>query len=342
MEIFKKYNNFINEKKLFTFINPKSNDKLTNLTDDDLQEFLNLLDSYYLKLRKSLGFSEYVTFGLEIEFEYAMTERIKKVLEEENLINKLWYLKSDSSLKKGAEISSPVLTDSNYNWQTLKKVCNIVKERAQIYENSSGHIHIGTQVLGNNTSSWLNFLKLWAVYENIIFRFLYGEFLTSRLNICHYANVVSNKFYNTYLKFINSNPRNVNDIINDISHNKFQAVNFLNVTNPEKYYYNNTIEFRSPNGTLNPIIWQNNVNLLLHILTYSKNSNFDDDTIRNRYRSIESNDFYNYKNIYLKQALELADLIFDNNFDKIYFLRQYLKSFEIGKRDMQLAKKFTM
>lgn len=34
-----------------------------------------------------------------------------------------------------------------------------------------------------------------------------------------------------------------------------------------------------------------------------------------------------YDEIYLEQALELCDMIFTNNFNKVYFLRQYLKSF---------------
>ena len=29
------------------------------------------------------------------------------------------------------------------------------------------------------------------------------------------------------------------------------------------------------------------------------------------------------RNIYLEQAIELSDMIFDNNLDKIYFLKQY-------------------
>ena len=34
--------------------------------------------------------------------------------------------------------------------------------------------------------------------------------------------------------------------------------------------------------------------------------------------------------IYIDDALEFVDLIFDNNMDKIYFLRQYIKSFEVS------------
>ena len=36
--------------------------------------------------------------------------------------------------------------------------------------------------------------------------------------------------------------------------------------------------------------------------------------------------------------MELADMIFYNNLDKIYFLRQYLKSFEINNNEINLEK----
>ena len=43
--------------------------------------------------------------------------------------------------------------------------------------------------------------------------------------------------------------------------------------------------------------------------------------------------------IYVDDALEFVDLIFDNNMDKIYFLRQYLKSFEVSD-EYEIAKSF--
>lgn len=67
------YNNL-----LFEFINPNENDKLSIMKGTDLQELLYRLDMYYLELRKSLGFNENVTFGLELEFENAIRNRIKK------------------------------------------------------------------------------------------------------------------------------------------------------------------------------------------------------------------------------------------------------------------------
>ena len=82
-------------------------------------------------------------------------------------------------------------------------------------------------------------------------------------------------------------------------------------------------------------------------------SDIDFDVVENRYDKItqgidisESSEpfslsVYNY--IDIGQALEFADLVFDNNFDKVYFLRQYFKSFELPKnnKNLQRARRFT-
>ena len=131
-------------------------------------------------------------------------------------------------------------------------------------------------------------------------------------------------------------------MINKLPYDRYNAINFQNVGNPSKFSTNNTIEFRCPNGTLEPVIWQNNVNLLVNILNYSKSNTYDDDTISKR-REINGDKYYElewYNQIYLVQALELCDMLFDNNLDKVYFLRQYLKSFQIGESILDRPKTF--
>jgi len=48
-----------------------------------------------------------------------------------------------------------------------------------------------------------------------------------------------------------------------------------------------------------------------------------------------------YENIDLEQALEFSDLIFDNNLDKLYFLRQYFKDGKTSKKKFQKIKNLT-
>ena len=56
--------------------------------------------------------------------------------------------------------------------------------------------------------------------------------------------------------------------------------------------------------------------------------------------NIPSN-IYKYSRIYMEQAIELADMIFDNNLDKIYFLRQYLKDGNVTNKHLVRSKEFT-
>lgn len=79
------------------------------------------------------------------------------------------------------------------------------------------------------------------------------------------------------------------------------------------------------------------------MLLYSKSTRYNDDIIQNR-RNINEDKYSKlswYGEIYLQQALELCDMLFTNNFDKVYFLRQYLKSFEIGNKELSKPKPFT-
>ena len=327
---------------LFDYIKPRNNDMFSKMSGIDLQDLFYYIENYYLELRNRLGFEDYITFGLELEFENAMRNRIENKLNEYHLVN-TWELKGDGSLTNGAEINSPILKDKSDSWNNLKKVCSIINENATIGTNSGGHIHIGTQVIGGKTDSWLNFIKLWSVYENIIHRFVYGDFLNARPSMSRYAVPMTKDFWSDYQKLKDYNQLEMRDIISKISHQRYQAVNFNNVSDFNNMSKKNTIEFRCPNSTIDPVIWQNNVNLFVNVLLYSKSSSYNDDIVQKR-RNINGEKYSNlswYGEIYLQQALELCDMLFTNNFDKVYFLRQYLKSFEIGNKELSKPKPFT-
>lgn len=332
-----------NDVKIFKFLKPYYNNKLSEMSGADLLELMSLIDDYYIELRKQLGLNQKITFGLELEFENALKNIIDRKLDDA-FPNGDWVTKRDATLHNGAEIASPILRDNKICWENLNKVCSIVEPLASIGTKSGGHIHIGTQTIGNDRESWLNFIKLWSVYENIIFRFSYGEYLTPRQILTEYAKPMTKEFWEKYEKLKAKNA-SLESIIFSLSYSRYQAVNFENVNKSRCNYFGdcNTIEFRCPNGTINPVIWQNNVNLFANLLLYSKSSDYDENTIEKR-RDINKDKFSTlewYNEIYLQQSLELCDMLFENNIDKINFLRQYLKSFEIGRKELEKAKTFT-
>ena len=165
---------------------------------------------------------------------------------------------------------------------------------------------------------------------NVLLRFFAGDKINPRNGIDHYAPPVANKLYNI-LYDINGSYSfpNLGSLFHCCS--KFNALNLERVSiNPEAHY-NNTIEFRSPNATSNAIIWQNNINACTKMLdTCGRgdiDENFLDNKIKNEFVPYKENK-YLYGCINFKNVLEFVDIIFDNNLDKIYFLRQYLKNFQ--------------
>lgn len=335
--------NITNEEELFSFINPKENICLSKLKGIDLQHLLLLINDYKLELRDSLNLSPDITFGLELEFEHANRKKIDKKFKL-YFPNKEWEIDQDGSLRNGAEIRSPVLKDTKITWLNLEKVCSIVAPYAKIGENTGGHIHIGSQILGENPESWFNLMKTWGTYENVIYRFLYGEFLIYRPSLTEYAIPLYMDFQDEYKNAKENNLR-LSELIHSLSFERNQAINFGNVDsfNLDDFLINNTIEFRCPNGTLDPVIWQNNVNFLTKFLLSCGNNNFNNEIIENRLK-LNKYKFYAfdwkqwYSEIHLEQSLELCDMMFDNNLDKMYFLKQYLKQLQVCKDNKRYTK----
>lgn len=341
---------------IFKFLGPLSNDKLGMLSNSDRVYMIYLLKQYYLELRDKLNISKDVSFGLEIEFENAYRDLI-----EQGIYNKFpdsdWEVVDDGSLHNGGEVRSPRLNDSEDNWTDLSKVCEIVDRNAYVCDNVGSHIHIGMHILGNNSKNFANFSKLWLAYENVIFRFLNGEYITNRSGMQQQARPIAIDLINKMNRIDNTyDDRNATHIIKildsgiDRIDRRKRCVNLTNIEDFQPYQYDqmlnkNTIEFRSPNGTFNPVIWQNNVKLLISLLNYAKSPKFDMELINRRISQVKISDYvgnlrkYNY--LYVDQAIELCDLIFDNNLDKIYFLRQYIKDGGVSSKTFVKSRSFT-
>lgn len=352
--------NVENNNEIFEFLCPISNDMLSKMSNSDRLYTISLIKKYYLDLRSKLELSSDVTFGLEIEFEECYRDIIDQEIGK-YFYAKGWRVKDDGSLSNGGEVVSPRLSDGNNEWIDLSQICDIIDRNSFAMDNTGGHVHIGMHILGNNPKYWSNFVKLWMTYENVIFRFLYGEYISPRKGILEQARPISSDLIKNLDK-INDRAKKINayqmfkvlDAGDNFKERRKRAVNFTNVDELFSYQYDmildgekvkNTIEFRSPNGTLNPIIWQNNVNLLVHLFMYAKSDRFDEDIINTRMLQIIDSKIPSnlrmYSRVYIDQAIELADLIFDNNLDKVYFLRQYFKSMMVSNEPLVKSENFT-
>ena len=330
-----------------SYINFKDNTKLSELSKNDLFHLLLLLQDYLIEYRDTLDIDKDITFGLEIEFEHADYEKIEELVNNLNLkrfpwTRTKWQTTQEISISDGGETKSPVLRDNINTWKQLKEITSVIKNYASIDNNAGGHIHIGKKILNDDIDSWKNFLKLWIAYENIIFRFGYGEYLNARPIINNFAMPISNKLtkdisyrYKSYRVLTRAINYNNKHYALNLDHLKFNCIYGSMPLN--------TIEFRNFNGTLNPIIWQNNVNFITKLLSYCNSYDFDSDIVdERRYQNKNKfkNPIYKYHQINIKQAIELVDLIFDNNLDKINFLKQYFKNYQTS-REYRASKKLT-
>lgn len=324
-------------------MNQKRNDNFSILRGIDLQNLLVETNRYFLEYRDTLNLPDDVTFGVEIEYEKILKSATDKFISK-NLKN--WRSKSDGSLISGGEITSPVMSDDIRYWKELKKVCeHLSKRKADTLHNAGGHIHIGARVLGEDVEAWKCFLKLYTAYENVLFRFIYGDKISGRKKLFKYAPPTADLIYNRMSDISKAN--SISDIHWNLQTNeRYAALNFCNVA----FYYmecieGNTLEFRSPNATTNEVVWQNNINTLAKMLLSSRDKVMDEDfldyKLTHEYLPYSGNE-YLYNDVNLKNALEFVDLVFDNNVDKMCFLRQYLKDFQenYGIKTAVKAKKF--
>ena len=314
------------------FINLNSNDQISSMNKKDLNEFLRLLNSYNLELREKLNFDNNITFGMELECEHTEIELIIESFKKINFVQK-WKIKSDDSLieTKGLEFITPIYRNEKYVYTELKQVCNILNQNATIGKRAGSHIHIGAQILENEETIF-NLVNLWILYEHLIFRFTNGEFLYSRPNISLYAYPLREEFGLLPIDFLSFNLKDYKNRFID------SCIRLCNIRNLKEQKYKNTIEFRCPNGTLDPVIWQNNLNFFVKFIEYTKKVNYKEicDELYNS-SVVSANNYYQ---IFLEEAINLVDQIFDTNMDKIYFLRQYLKNNEISTI-YRKCKKFT-
>lgn len=316
------------EYKYKEFIDPNRNDKFSKLRGLDLQDLIVEIENFYLIYRDTIGLESNVTFGLELEYEDVGRKQVNDYVKN----FRYWSSGYDGSVQNGGEIRSPILCDEAKSWEELRKICYFLKsENANTCENAGGHVHIGAHILGKDHNAWRRFLKIYAMYENVLFRFMYGDKISARERINSYAFPIADKILWDLYEINEAN--SYNQIFEYFPDERYSAVNFCNVSASQdkvlKCLDKNTLEFRAPNATTEEVVWQNNVNTFAKLMLTSAQSNFDEDYIDYKIdNEIRGKRKYIYNEICLKSALEFVDLIFNNNLDKVYFLRQYFKNFE--------------
>ena len=292
------------------------------------------LKDFYIPYRKTLDLPKNVTFGLEVEFKMdPFNDSYKSnFIDEDNAarvfmkdIGYDYNYDVECEINNHIELVSPVLTDNDKTWEELDNILTFIKNNDGYYSGKCGaHIHVGKQII-NDIDSWLNFFKLWYLFEDDIFRFTNGENYKLREN----ARFNSRKIDNICRIIINDYNLLKEIDVSYLTKNKYNCINFpasLDCKNTDELLMikgnfkdnniSNTIEFRSPNGTINPVIWQENVNFFTKLMLSCANKNLDKERLE-----------YLYNNKSLANVDDLVSFVFEDEFDKKCFLRQYYKDF---------------
>ena len=269
----------------------------------------------YAKLdaRKSINLPSDENFGFEIELEgldYLKAEqRVKR-------IDSRFKCCGDQSLDDfGLEIATPVLRNNKEDLQLLKKLSNALTELNPKFDNCSFQVNLDDKF---NFDEKVELFKLYCYFEKVIYIFSKGYDQKLRHDVDVYAMMVYNDFIFEYYKFKN-NPE----------------LMLCMFTNMKKYGLNlktakKLVEFRTPNGNTNYELWLNYVNTFYHILKTVKNGRYDKELVDdyivnyNKYKDETFTLFNHDFNLDMDKCLEFVNLIFDDDMDKIYFLKQLL------------------
>lgn len=212
--------------------------------------------------------------------------------------------KRDTSLlserkKDGVEIISPILM--NHNLENLNLVSTLLQKNHLTTNDTCGaHVHIGADYL-DSVEAWQHLKEIWGNNEDIMYQIVNERGKPLRPGVKEYARPLSPKMAlakettdgsvslnneddldkllvklkqlqygkNREFQHILDGHDDLRDrerIAEESDYHKYYALNFKNINSVSK----NTIEFRLPNGTIDPQTLMDNIRLFSSVVNISK------------------------------------------------------------------------
>ena len=259
--------------------------------------------------RKILEIPSFVNFGLEIEIEGVDFDTVKRLIR--NTTKDTRHVEGEISLsEKGAEIVSPVLQNKKETWRQLNKVSKTLHFLRPTFEDCSFQVNYDMDFL-KDEEKFLKFIKLFMAYEDVLYLFSRGKDEKLRTSALLYAQPIARMIYQ------NGNVER-ETYLSDFEFLKDNKLFALSLKEREK----KLIEFRTPNGTDDLVLWQNYIMTFYSMLAYANHTTYDIEKI-NLYLK-ESYSFYlNYKRKFpYEKIMEFATMIFPSEFDQLSFFKQ--------------------
>ena len=321
---------------------------ISRLPNEKINEFLGQVKFDELdKYKTTVGIDPRITIGVEIEvtgFKFESMLELKKYNDLFNAIRQSrkigtalvgWGFDYESSIENGSglELKTPVMRDDEKSWKDLKGGCDFLRTLNSFPNDECGtHIHIGADYLGTNEKAWRNLLEIWKHAEGLIYKIGNPGSEENRSGTLEHAGPVApviDDLFEKNLVTINST-EDVKKLAEEYSKRyipfktypgRAKSLNLQCIAEGKQ----NTIEFRVPNGSINPIEIQRAATLFAKIVEISR--------MMAEYEGYKEDIFENFKNETDpdKKILSFLDLIFDDIDQKAIFLDRYF-----GKGDKVL------
>lgn len=245
-------------------------EKLKEIFDSEFGKLINKDKNRRFKLR----IPENMKVGIEIESEGEQSYLIEALTD---ILEESWICKTDGTVPSGLEVCSPILTRNNEeSTEKINKINGLLIKFGQYStEKCGGHIHIGADYL-TTLQSWKNLIELWANTEKILYIIsnkagelpregIFSNALPISKNILaqmeeQYMPIESKGEMISFLK-----SSQYSDYMKEISSRNY-GINCSNIHGEGI----NTVEFRLPNGTVEPDVWIQNIDLFGGIIAISE------------------------------------------------------------------------
>ena len=270
----------------------------------------NQLINSPMEFRSKLTLPHKANFGLELELDKVDLLEVRELVGRN--IGGDFFVKNDKSLTTGmnAEINTPVLRNSKATWELLKRMGELLKKINASYDRCSFQVNFDGSLLPS-VEDRVKFLKIYAMYEDIVYRFSKVDDLSYRDSLEEYASPII-----LTLKGVLS--INNDAVVEMFSNQKRYGICF-------KTKDCDLIEFRTPNMTDNVCLWQNYVTFFYYLLNLVHSGKINmrevDEYISNYSRIYI---LENYEKEKEEKALQLSKKLFCNSTDRINFMHQYL------------------
>ena len=248
--------------------------------------------------------------GLELEVNGINIELMNELLSE---FPKYKVQQEKSISYTGSEIATPILHNKKRALEELKNVLLTVSKVPHNFEDSSLQINFDYSLIGKS-ENFEYFLKIFAIYEDIIYHYSIGSAVYFRDSIDVYASPIRNyliSYFNSKLP--------LKYLFEHFLNNKRDAIS---LKSDKDKYRKMVLEYRSINGTLDFDEIMDYITFFYYLtISYRHIDREKIDNLLSHLSPMIYLDSYMLKRE--KKAEELANLIFSKEKDKNLFLSRY-------------------